>query len=236
MLSATESVLPLSRKLPTRRLYNAMSEDFPDARRHAPATARNREPILQVLKRVFAPARTVLEIASGTGEHATFFAANLPHCTWLPSEPDPESRASVLAWQATTPAPNLLPPLALDVCAASWPVEAEGFVLPNGEISAIACINMIHISPWAACQGLCAGAGRLLPAGGLLYLYGPFKQNGQHTAPSNASFDASLQERDPRWGVRDLEAVVELARSHQLDLVETVEMPANNLSVIFQHR
>ena len=213
-----------------------MSEDFGDARRHAPATARNRVPILQVLQRVLAPTRTVLEIASGTGEHAAFFAAQLPHCTWLPSEPDPESRQSILAWQTASPIPNLLPPLAIDVCVAPWPVEAEEFSLPNGEISAIACINMVHIAPWAACEGLCAGAGRILPQGGLLYLYGPFKQNGQHTAPSNASFDSWLQERNAAWGVRDLEVVAELARSHQLDLVETVAMPANNLSVIFQHR
>jgi len=213
-----------------------MSENFHDARRHAPATARNRGPILQVLQRVLASARTVLEIASGTGEHAVFFAANLPHCIWLPSDPDSESRASILAWQAANPETNLLPPLTIDVCTAPWPVEAEGFVLPNGEISAIACINMIHIAPWAACEGLCVGAERLLPAGGLLYLYGPFKQNGQHTAPSNVSFDLSLRSRDDSWGIRDLEAVVELARSHQLEFVETVPMPANNLSVIFQRR
>ena len=213
-----------------------MSADFHDARRHAPATARNREPILQVLQRVLAPARTVLEIASGTGEHAVFFAANLPHCTWLPSDPDPESRASIHAWQAASPTSNLLPPLAIDVCAATWLVEAEAFVRPNGEISAIACINMIHISPWKACEGLCAGAERLLPAGGVLYLYGPYKRDGQHTAPSNASFDLSLRSRNEAWGIRDLEAVVELARSHQLELVETVAMPANNLSVIFQRR
>jgi len=213
-----------------------MSEDSAAARRYAPATARNREPILQVLQRVLAPARTVLEIASGTGEHAVFFAANLPHCTWLPSDPDPGARASILAWQAAAPAPNLLPPLALNVCTTLWPVEVEAFAMPNGEISAMVCINMIHIAPWSACEGLCAGAGRLLPPGGLLYLYGPFRKDGQHTAPSNADFDAWLRARDAAWGVRDLEAVADLGRSHQLDLIETIAMPANNLSVILQRR
>lgn len=213
-----------------------MSEDSAAARRYAPATARNREPILQVLQRVLAPARTVLEIAGGTGEHAIFFAANLPHCTWLPSDPDPAARASILAWQAAAPAPNLLPPLALDVCTNPWPVEAEAFFVPNGEISAMVCINMIHIAPWSACEGLCAGAERLLPPGGLLYLYGPFREDGQHMAPSNADFDAWLRARDAAWGVRDLEAVTDLGRSHQLDLIETIAMPANNLSVILQRR
>lgn len=210
-----------------------------DAKRHAPATARNREPILAVLQQLLAPTaqrQTVLEIASGTGEHALHFATHLPHCTWLPSEPDPALRQSILAWQGDAAVPNLLPPLAIDVCRAPWPVEAATFALPNGKIDAIVCINMIHIAPWAACEGLCAGAERVLPAGGRLYLYGPFKQDGQHTAPSNASFDGSLRGQNPAWGVRDLADVAALAASHQLDLVKTIAMPANNLSVLFQRR
>ncbi len=212
-------------------------ETSDDARRYAPATARNREPILAVLQRVLEPAdipKTVLEIASGTGEHAIYFGAHLPHCTWLPSEPEPLSRESIVAWQAAEPASNVLPPLAIDVCTAPWPIESPQFAIPNGQIDAIACINMIHIAPWAACEGLCAGAGRILPPGGLLYLYGPFKQNGEHTAPSNASFDAWLQGQDPAWGVRDLAEVASLGRSQGLELAETIAMPANNLSVILR--
>jgi Protein of unknown function (DUF938) len=200
----------------------------PDLRQYAPATERNREAILEVLLEVLPPKGTVLEISSGTGEHAVFFAPRLQPRHWLPSDPNPLALASINAWRSHTKCENLYPPIALDARQSVW---AFGKVEP---ISAIANINMIHIAPWEACLGLMAGAGQILPPGGILYLYGPFTRGGKHTAPSNAAFDESLREQDPDWGVRDLDEVVAVAKSQQLNLVKTVAMPANNLSVIFQ--
>jgi hypothetical protein len=212
----------------------------PDARQHAPATQRNREPILQVLREVLPSNGTVLEISSGTGEHAVFFAPQFPTLNWLPSDPNPIARASINAWRADRPSENLFPAIALDTQTPLWPVEQQpspeelsGLDLQEKPIRAIVNINMIHISPWSACLGLMAGAGRILPPGGMLYLYGPYKQQGQHTAPSNAAFDESLQMQDPEWGVRDLEAVIAAAAEEGFSLVKTVAMPANNLSVVF---
>ena len=198
-----------------------------DARLHAPATARNREPILAVLRRILPTSGTVLEIASGTGEHAAYLAPHFPGLAWQPSDADPELLASIAAWAAASGADNIRPPMALDVTRPDWGVE---------DVAAILCINMIHIAPWAAAEALMAGAGRLLPAGAPLYLYGPCKRDGRHTAPSNAAFDASLRSHDPAWGVRDLDDVVRLADTHGFDLAEIVEMPANNLSVVFRRR
>jgi hypothetical protein len=191
------------------------------------AVARNREPILAVLKRVLPAHGIVLEIASGTGEHAVHFAAGLPHLTWQPTDYDPGARQSIAEHRASARLPNLLAALELDASARSWPVVSA---------DAVVAINMIHISPWAAAEGLMAGAGRTLPAGGVLYLYGPFKEGGRPTAPSNADFDASLRARDPAWGVRDLGEVSDLARTHGLELVERISMPANNLSLVFRSR
>jgi hypothetical protein len=191
----------------------------------APAVARNRDPILTVLREVLPAAGTVLEIASGTGEHAVHFAAALPHLTWQPTDPDAQARTSIAANAAATGLTNLLPPLELDASAPVWPVTRA---------DALVSINMIHISPWGATQGLMAGAARVLPAGAPLYLYGPYRRHGQHTAPSNAAFDESLRARDPEWGVRDLDEVVALAAGHGLALQRSVAMPANNLSVIFR--
>lgn len=204
-----------------------------DARQYAPATERNREPILEVLLRVLPASGTILEVASGTGEHAVFFAPRLSPRKWLPSDPNPQSRASIASWRTHFPFENLYPPLDLNVCASSWSVER---VLPDFSTSplvAIVNINMIHISPWSATLGLMAGAGRLLPPSGILYLYGPFKQGG-HTSPSNLAFDESLRARNPDWGVRDLEDVVAAASTQHLTILETYQMPANNLSVVFQ--
>src|SRR5882724_1743263 len=191
----------------------------------APAVARNRDPILAVLRDVLPAAGTVLEIASGTGEHAVHFAAALPHLTWQPTDPDSQSRRSIAAHAAQAGLANLLPPLELDASAPVWPVTRA---------DAVVSINMIHIAPWRATQGLMAGAARVLPAGAPLYLYGPFRQHGLHTAPSNAAFDESLRARDPAWGVRDLDEVAALAAGHGLTLQRSVAMPANNLSVIFR--
>ncbi|HEY9627625.1 MAG TPA: DUF938 domain-containing protein [Coleofasciculaceae cyanobacterium] len=212
---------------------------LPDARQFAPATQRNQEPILAVLREVLPPTGTVLEISSGTGEHAVFFAPQLQPRQWLPSDPSPEARASIAAWQADRPTDNLHPPIALDVRDPIWPVEQASLPSPSLDlqrypIAAIVNINMIHIAPWAACLGLMAGASRILPPGGILYLYGPFKQSGQHTSASNAAFDASLKQRHPEWGVRDLEEVMAIAQSQSLAWVKTYPMPANNLSVVFQ--
>jgi Protein of unknown function (DUF938) len=196
----------------------------------SPAVARNRDPILAVLRRVLPAQGTgigaVLEIASGTGEHAVHFAAGLPHLTWQPTDTDADALRGIAAHRASAQLPNLLPAIELDVCAPSWPVTRA---------DAMVAINMIHIAPWSAAEGLMAGSERLLAAGGVLYLYGPFKEKGRHTAPSNAAFDASLRARDPQWGVRDLDEVAALARRHGLALAERIAMPANNLSLVF-HR
>ncbi|SKC89290.1 Protein of unknown function [Burkholderia sp. CF099] len=200
--------------------------DF-NLRQHAPSAERNREPILAVLERVLPATGTVLEIASGTGQHAIHFAAALPHLVWQPSDLDDEARASIAAWTAHSGLANVRPPLALDVRDASWGIEAA---------AAIVCINMIHISPWASAQALIGGAGRLLGAGGVLVLYGPYRRGGAHTAPTNAAFDEQLQRRNPAWGVRDMEDVVALADAAGFDADEPVEMPANNFSLVFRKR
>lgn len=193
-----------------------------DARQFAPATARNREPILEVLRRILPPHGRVLEVASGTGEHTAFFAPHFPRLTWQPSDPDPAARASIAAWTAGIA--NVCAPLELDAATSAWPMTAA---------DAILCINMIHIAPWTAAVGLVANASRLLPGDGVLYLYGPYKRGGQHTAPSNAAFDASLRARDPAWGVRDVDAVAALAARAGFGPPEITEMPANNLSLTF---
>jgi hypothetical protein len=216
---------------------------FSDARQSAPATQRNREPILNVLRQVLPPEGTILEISSGTGEHAIFFAPQLAPRLWLPSDPNPQARASIAAWRQQSSATNLYLPIALDVHAPVWaveqtplPDELQGLDLRQNPIRAIVNINMIHISPWSATLGLMAGAARLLPGGGVLYLYGPYRREGEHTAPSNAAFDQSLRMQNPEWGVRDLEAVVEVAEAAGLSCVSIWEMPANNLSVVFRKR
>ncbi len=162
-----------------------------DPRIYRPYVARNRDPILDVLRRVLPGQGLVLEVASGSGEHAAYFAAHLPALTWQPSDPDPEALASIAAHRAAAGTPNLLAPLQLDVSAPRWPVERA---------DAMICNNMIHISPWSASEGLMAGAARTLPPGGVLYLYGPYKIDGRHTAPSNAAFDANAAGAKCRLG------------------------------------
>jgi hypothetical protein len=195
------------------------------SRRHAPATARNRDPILAVLRRHLPARGLVLEVSSGTGEHAVHFAAGLPGLAWQPSDPDPAARASIAAWAADAALPNLRPPLDLDAAGATWPVT---------QAEAVVCINMIHIAPWSAGLGLLRGAARILQAGGPLLLYGPFRQGGTHTAPSNADFDADLRARNPEWGVRDLEAVAAAAAAEGFGPPAIEAMPANNLTLVFR--
>ena len=202
-------------------------------KQYAPATQRNREVILEVLQRVLPQFGTILEVASGTGEHAVFFAPRLQPRRWLPSDANPVSRASIDAWVKEFKIENLSAPIEIDASSSIWAVE-DSALLNNSPITAIVNINMIHISPWSACLGLMAGAGRILPADGILYIYGPYKQGGKHTAPSNEAFDMSLRQQNPQWGVRDLDEVIAAASSQQLFLVETVQMPANNLSVVFK--
>jgi len=202
-----------------------MSARQDDARRYAPATERNRDAILAVLARHLPPRGLVLELASGSGEHAVHFAAALPNLIFQPSDPDAASRASIDAWATSAGLENLRPAIALDATAMEWPITAADAVL---------CINMIHISPWAASIGLIQGASRILAPGGVLYLYGPYKREGRHTAPSNDVFDRSLRDRNPAWGVRDLEAVAALAAAHGFATPEIVAMPSNNFSLIFR--
>jgi len=196
-----------------------------DPRLYLAHVARNRDPILAVLRRVLPPAGLVLEVASGSGEHAVYFAQSLPALSWQPSDCDVEARASIGAHRAAANRANLLAPLDLDAALPRWPVA---------HADALLCINMIHIAPWAAAQGLFAGARRILPVGGVVYLYGPYRIDGRHTAPSNGQFDAWLRSQNRAWGVRNLADVAELAADDGFVLIETVPMPANNLSVIFR--
>ncbi len=200
-----------------------------DARRYAPAAARNREPILDVLQRHLPPRGLILEVASGTGEHITHFAKarSSDLIFFQPSDPDSEARASIDAWAATLGLGNIRPAIALDAASEGWPIPYADAVL---------CINMVHVAPWAAAAGLMRGAAAVLPLGGMLYLYGPFRRDGRHTAPSNAAFDQDLRMRDPAWGVRDLETVAALAEAHGFAQPVVEEMPANNLSLVFRRR
>ena len=193
-----------------------------------PAAKRNREPILALLREVLPATGRVLEIASGSGEHAVHFATHLPALVWQPSDPSAQARGSIDAWRRHAGLTNLESPLALDV-TGSWPDAAD-------EVSAMVCINMLHISPWAATQALLREAGRRLPAAGVLVVYGPFMRHGEHTAASNAAFDTDLRRRDPAWGIRSLEDVTAEAEAHGFDLQRVDELPANNLGVVFRRR
>ena len=191
-------------------------------RLYAPATARNRGAILDVLRWHLPLRGLVLEVASGSGEHVVHFAQAFPALLFQPSDPDPDARASIDAWRAELGLPNVRPAIALDATAEVWPIDAADAVL---------CINMVHIAPWAAAEGLVRGAARVLAPGGALYLYGPFRRGGRHTAPSNEAFDASLRAQNSQWAVRDLEAVVALAEAAGFAQPVVEQMPANNLSL-----
>lgn len=196
-----------------------------DPRLRAPSAQRNREAILAILTEVLPPSGRVLEVASGSGEHAVHFARALPGLTFQPSDPSPDAVASIAAWTGESGLDNIRPPLVVDATAQRWPIESA---------DAILCINMIHIAPWAAAEGLFRQAGRLLKQGQPLYLYGPYRRPGRPLEPGNAAFDDSLRSRDPAWGLRDLDAVAELGLVNGFGAPAIVEMPANNLSVIFR--
>ena len=195
-----------------------------DTRLSSPAALRNRGPIAELLRPVLPQSGTVLELASGSGEHVIHFAGLFENLVWQPSDPSPEARVSIEHWVKAGSLNNVLPPLDIDASSHSWPVERA---------DAMIAINMIHISPWPATQGLLAGAGRLLPSGAPLILYGPYRRDGQPLVPSNIEFDASLQARNPEWGIRLLEDVASLAEQSGLSLTSVTESPANNLGVVF---
>ncbi len=199
-------------------------DDSGDAKRFAPATQRNRDAIADVLREILPPVGLALEVASGTGEHVNHFAGLFPDLQFQPSDPDPNALTSIAAWRADSGLPNVLPPIALDA-AAVWPIAHADAVL---------CINMVHISPWAATLGLLAGAAELLPVGAPLFLYGPYRQQGVPTAPGNEAFDESLKSRNAEWGLRSVEAVAAAAHGFALDRI--VAMPANNLSLVFRRQ
>ncbi len=201
------------------------SERENDGRLMAPAAERNKGPILEVLKRFLPGHGLVLEIASGTGQHVMHFATALPELTWQPTDLNAEHLTSISAWIRHSGLGNVRTPFELDVGADPWPVERAEAVL---------CFNMIHIAPWAATRQLIEGAARVLAPGGVLFLYGPYRRFGAHTAPSNEAFDADLRMRNPEWGLRDMEEVVALAERNGLSLVEIMPMPANNFSVVFR--
>ena len=193
----------------------------------APAAERNRGPILEVLRRVLPRSGTVVEIASGTGQHTAFFSEHLSDLCWQPTDASPEALQSISAWATDAARSNFLAPIELDVLWPTWPVTAADAVL---------CINMIHISPWEATEALFVGAQRLLPSGSPLVTYGPYRVHGEHTAPSNAAFDRSLRSRNPRWGVRDVDDLVELGDRTGFALLEQVPMPANNMTLLWARR
>ena len=204
------------------------NRDAEGARLFSPSAARNRDPIRDVFQRYLPKTGAVLEVGAGTGEHAVHLAAGAPELRWLTGDPDGAARASIAAHIAAAGLEGLEGPHGIDVCEADWDKPLDG------SFDAIVSINMIHIAPFAAAEGLFAGAGRLLQSGGALLLYGPFSRDGVHTAASNEAFDASLKSRDPRWGVRDLEHdIAPLAQEHALRREAIVEMPANNFTVVF---
>jgi SAM-dependent methyltransferase len=207
-----------------------MNENI-DARLDYPATSRNQKAILDVLKGALPSSGTILEVASGSGQHITYFAQKIPQLKWQPSDPEIVARASIEAWRIKLGVTDsVYPPLNLDARSAIWPLAHIK------DLNAILSINMIHISPWDACLGLLENANQILLPGGVLYLYGPFKVGGVHTAQSNADFDLSLQSQDPSWAVRNLDEVAEEAMNQNFQLMKTVRMPSNNLSVIFHKK
>ena len=198
-----------------------MAEAGPEPRKHAPATLRNRVAIADVLRDILPRSGTILEIASGSGQHAAYFAGEFPALEWQPSDPDPEARISIAAWSEGIA--NVLQPLDLDAAGDGWPIVRA---------DALLCINMVHISPWTATLGLMRGAARCLAPGAPFVLYGPFLRDGHPTAPSNLAFDASLRSRDPAWGIRSVAAVAQAAVGFMLE--PPVEMPANNLLLVLR--
>jgi hypothetical protein len=206
-----------------RRFYESPGAE--DERRSAPAALRNREPIAEVLSEWLPERGLVLEIASGTGEHAVYFASRFPSLEWQPSDVHDDALRSIAAWREASGQPNIREPITIDSAAAEWPIDGADALLN---------INMVHISPWAAALGLIRGAARILPPGAPLILYGPWLKDDIEAAPSNLDFDRQLKQRDPEWGLRRVEDFVAAARPHCLELIETRRMPANNLMLLLR--
>lgn len=200
-----------------------VAEDNGAVRKHAPATLRNREAIADRLREFLPHGGLVLEVASGSGEHVAHFAPLFPRLDWQPSDPDADARVSIASWCAGMD--NVLDPLDVDAAAPAWPIDAA---------DALLCVNMVHISPWEATLGLLDGAARLLPPEGPLILYGPYRRAEVETAPSNEAFDASLKGRDPRWGLRDVADVTAAANVRGLRFARLIEMPANNILLVYR--
>ena len=203
-------------------MLRTVGQQFDDGRWFSASAERNKGPIIAVLERTLPRTGLVLEIASGTGQHVVHFAKALPDLTWQPSDADAAFRKSVQLWITREKLGNVRAPVDLDVSRFPWPIT---------HASAVVCINMIHVAPWTATEALLTGAKDVLNGGGVLFLYGPYRRYGRHTAPSNEAFDAQLRANDPVWGLRDLEAVVELAAAAGFELAEIVDMPTNNFSV-----
>jgi SAM-dependent methyltransferase len=206
----------------------------PDGRLDAPAFHRNHQAIWAVLQKFLAgKSGDVLEAGSGTGQHVAEFARHSPEITWWPSDLNDQHLKSIAAWRAHAGLANIRPPLRIDLSDPAWCPEMHDGSGP-GKLLAVFCANVIHIAPWRVAEGLFAGAAQCLRADGRLFLYGPFRRGGRHTALSNAVFDSSLRDNDPEWGVRDVEALETLATSVDLKLIEIAEMPANNLILVFE--
>jgi Protein of unknown function (DUF938) len=203
------------------------SEVLADGRIVSPSAERNKRPIAEILRRVLPAQGEVLEVSSGTGQHVLHFAQALPHIRWRPTERDPGALKSIASWLGQPPPPNVNAPLRLDVHDESWPVR---------DVAGVVCINMIHIAPPSAAEALMRGAGKVIASGGIMFLYGPYRRQGQHTSPSNKAFDVQLRARNPEWGVRNLENVARLASAMGLELEQVHDMPANNLAVVFRKR
>ena len=202
-----------------------IGERLTDGRWVAPAAERNKGPILEVLQRVLPPRGLVLEIGSGTGQHVVHFAKALSQLSWQPSDPDAENRQSIALWSRVEELGNVRAPLALDVRERPWPIDAA---------DAIVCINVVHVSPWAATLALFDGVREVLPSEGVLFLYGPYRRGGRHTAPSNEKFDADLRAHNPEWSLRDIDELAEVADRVGFALAEIVDMPSNNFSLVFR--
>jgi len=213
---------------PSPYLVTVGDESRDDRKHLSPSASRNTGPILAALKPLLQASGLVLEIASGTGQHCAAFAHEFPGLTFQPSDPDPAARASIDAWRSETSTGNIDPALDLNVTSQDWSATVQG------PVAAIIAINLLHISPWAATTGLFAGATRLLGPDGMVISYGAYKRGGRHTAPSNADFDASLKHRNPDWGVRDVDDVADVARLNGLDLAESIDMPSNNMLLVWR--
>jgi len=214
---------------PSPYLVGVSDDSSGNRKHHSPSAARNTGPILAALKPLLPSSGSVLEIASGTGQHCAAFAGEFPGLTFQPSDPDPAARASIDAWRGEISTGNIRPALDLNVAMRDW------WMATQGPLSAVIAINLLHISPWAATAGLFAGAGQLLAPDGMVITYGAYQRSGRHTAPSNADFDASLKHRNPDWGVRDIDDVAEVARLSGLDLAESIDMPSNNMLLVWRH-